>query len=193
MSHYFENTNLKHNIIDFNDTICGKNFHFSTDNGVFSKGHVDHLTKQFLSVIIDEINAESVLDFGCGYGVVGIVVAKYHNCIVDMLDINKRAVELSLLNAEQNGVNVNVFESDMFQDVKNKYSSILLNPPIRAGKKVCYNIYSESKHFLQEDGSLYIVISKKHGAKSTIDFLKTIYTQVEILYSKKGVYIIKST
>lgn len=193
MSHYFENTDLEQNIIEFNDTICGKNFHFLTDNGVFSKGHVDHLTKQFLSVVIDQIDSTSVLDFGCGYGVVGIVVSKYYNCHVDMLDVNKRAVELSILNAENNSVNVNVFESDMFTEVKNKYSSVLLNPPIRAGKKVCYNIYSECKKYLQENGSLYIVISKKHGAKSTIDFLKTIYDQVDILHAKKGVYIIKST
>lgn len=193
MNHYFKNTELDHDIVTFNDTICGKNFSFTSDKGVFSKDHVDHLTKLLLDVIIDDINPDKVLDFGCGYGVVGMCVAKYYNTSVDMLDINQRAVELAKLNVENNDLTANVFESDMYDNVKTKYSSVILNPPIRAGKKVCYNIYDETINHLLDHGSLYIVISKKHGALSTIDYLKSIYTNVEILYKKKGIYVVKST
>ncbi len=192
MSHYFENSDIDHEILKFNDTLCGYNFSFTTDKGVFSREHVDHLTKIFLDVVIDEINPSKVLDFGCGYGVIGMCVSKYHNCSVDMLDVNKRAVELSKINAKNNDLSLNIFESNMFEEVRDKYSSILLNPPIRAGKKVCYNIYETSYDYLDDNGSLYIVISKKHGAKSTIDYLSEKYSIVSTLYKKKGIYIIKA-
>ncbi|MFV0424843.1 MAG: class I SAM-dependent methyltransferase [Bacilli bacterium] len=191
-NHYFKNTDLEHQIIIFNDTVCGNYFKFTTDKGIFSKDHVDHLTKTFLDVIINVIDPNSVLDFGCGYGVIGMCVSKYHNVCVDMLDINERAVNLAKLNVEQNNLNANVFISNMFERVENKYSSILLNPPIHAGKKTCYNIYEQAKYHLVNKGSLYIVISKKHGAKSTIDFLNSIYESVDILYKKKAVYVIKA-
>lgn len=192
MNHYFNNTNQNGEKHYFNDTICGFNFEFITEDGVFSKEHVDHLSKLFLEVIINDIDTKQVLDFGCGYGVIGMVVSKYHNCNVDMIDVNKKAVELAIENVKHNNLNANVFESDKFENVESKYSSILVNPPIHAGKKVCYNIYEDALDYLYENGCLYIVISKKHGAKTTIDFLSDIYSNVEILYKKKGVYIIKS-
>lgn len=192
MNHYFKNTEQNGQIHRFNDTICGLNFNFTTQDGVFSKEHVDHLSKLFLEVIIDDINPKNVLDFGCGYGVIGMVVSKYHSCSVDMIDVNTNAVELAKNNVKINSLQANVFESDMFSNVENKYSAILINPPIHAGKKICYNIYEDALNYLEENGNLYIVISKKHGAKTTIDFLSDIYKNVEVLYKKKGVYVIKT-
>ncbi len=193
MDHYFKNTELDHDISVFHDTICGHYFKFETDKGVFSKDHVDHLTKLFLEVIIDKINPQDVLDFGCGYGVIGMCVAKHYNCSVDMLDVNQRAIALAKRNVASNSLTANIFESDMFTAVNSKYNTILLNPPIRAGKKVCYNIYDDARNYLYEGGSLYIVISKKHGAVSTIEYLKSMYKEVHILYKKKGIFVVSAT
>ena len=44
---------------------------------------------------------------------IGIYVSKLTDSNVDMLDINKRSVELTRKNAELNRVSVNVFESDI--------------------------------------------------------------------------------
>ncbi|MFV0499411.1 MAG: class I SAM-dependent methyltransferase [Bacilli bacterium] len=192
MNHYFKNDELSHDISEFEDTICGKFLKFTTNKGVFSKGHIDHLSKLFLEVIIDDIVPDRVLDFGCGYGLIGLCVNAYHQCNVDMLDINKRAIELSKLNMEKNKLNTNIFESNLFENVSNHYSAILVNPPIHAGKKICYEIYKQANNYLTDIGSLYIVISKKHGGKSTLSYLKTIYKNIEILYSKKGVFVVKS-
>ena len=80
----------------------------------------------------------------------------------------------------------------MYQNVSSKYSSIVTNPPIRAGKKVVYDIVMNAKNYLEDDGKLFLVIRKEQGAKSLIVDLKKLYT-VDILAKSKGYFIIKCT
>ena len=128
---------------------------------------------------------------GCGYGVFGIVISKLTSAHVDMVDVNLRALHLATRNAKENGVsNVSIFESNVYQNVSSKYSSIVTNPPIRAGKKVVYDIVMNAKNYLEDDGKLFLVIRKEQGAKSLIVDLEKIYT-VDILKKSKGFFIIK--
>jgi 16S rRNA (guanine1207-N2)-methyltransferase len=73
-----------------------------------------------------------------------------------------------------------------------KYSCIITNPPIHAGKEVIYKMYEQASISLVEGGSFWIVIQQKHGAPSTVKKLETLFKNVEIVYKKKGFYIIKS-
>ena len=128
---------------------------------------------------------------GCGYGVFGIILSKITSSYVDMVDVNLRALHLAERNAKLNGVsNVNIFESNVYENVSGKYSTIVTNPPIRAGKKVVYDILMNAKDYLEENGKLFLVIRKEQGAKSLIVDLKKIYT-VEVLEKSKGFYILK--
>ena len=128
---------------------------------------------------------------GCGYGVLGIVVGKITSAHVDMVDVNLRALHLAERNAKLNGVSCfNVFESNAYENIISKYSTIITNPPIRAGKKVVYDITMNAKDYLEDDGKLFLVIRKEQGAKSLIVDLKKIYN-VEVLEKSKGFYIIK--
>ena len=127
---------------------------------------------------------------GCGYGVLGIVLNKLTGASVDMVDVNLRALHLAELNCKENkSLNINVFESDTYNNVNSKYSCIITNPPIRAGKKIVYDIVMNAKYYLEENGKLFLVIRKEQGAKSLIVDLKKIY-DVEILEKKKGFYIL---
>ena len=108
-----------------------------------------------------------------------------------MVDVNLRALHLSELNCkENNSTNINVFESNTYSNIDSKYSCIITNPPIRAGKKVVYDIVMNAKDYLEESGKLFLVIRKEQGAKSLIKDLEKIY-DVEILEKKKGFYILK--
>ena len=73
MSHYFENNpTSSHEEKMIKVFIKNNHFSFITDNDVFSKKGLDFGTRTLLeSIDIDKINGK-VLDFGCGYGPIGI-------------------------------------------------------------------------------------------------------------------------
>lgn len=191
MGQYFTNDKLPSNVVKTSCTVLGNKFTFLTDNGVFSKDGLDFGSRLLLeSIPLEEVGGK-ILDMGCGYGVFGIVISKLTSAHVDMVDVNLRALHLATRNAKENGVsNVSIFESNVYQNVSSKYSSIVTNPPIRAGKKVVYDIVMNAKNYLEDDGKLFLVIRKEQGAKSLIVDLEKIYT-VDILKKSKGFFIIK--
>ena len=193
MGQYFTNEKLPSNVRKTECFVLGNKFTFLTDNGVFSKDGLDFGSRLLLETIpLDEVGGK-ILDMGCGYGVFGIVVGKLTSAHVDMVDVNLRALHLAERNARENHVdNVNIFESNVYQNVSSKYSSIITNPPIRAGKQVVYDIVMNAKEYLEKDGKLFLVIRKEQGAKSLIVDLETVYT-VKVLEKKKGFFILECT
>ena len=191
MGHYFTNEKLPSNIKKTECFVLGSKFTFLTDNGVFSKDGLDFGSRLLLeSIPLEEVGGK-ILDMGCGYGVFGIVLSKVTGASVDMVDVNLRALHLSRRNIEENHVNnISVFESNCYSNVEAKYTSIITNPPIRAGKKIVYDIVMNAKDHLEDNGKLFIVIRKEQGAKSLIVDLEKVY-HVDILEKKKGFFIIK--
>ena len=171
--------------------ILGRKFVFYTDNGVFSKDGLDFGSRLLLETIPLEEVGGKVLDMGCGYGVFGIILNKVLSCSVDMVDVNLRAIHLSLMNVKENHCkNIQVFESNVYENIHSKYSCIVTNPPIRAGKKVVYDIVMNARNYLEKDGKLFLVIRKEQGAKSLISDLEKEYA-VNILNKKKGFFILE--
>ncbi len=193
MVHYFSenNDNLKSNpqLIAFSVNDISLKFH--TDNGVFSKSRFDRGTEVLLKYLVVNDSFTTALDLGCGYGVVGIYLNKAFHIKVDMVDINKRAIDLTKSNVKLNEVNANVFSSDGFNNIEGKYDLIITNPPIRAGKEVIYRFFEDAFTHLNPGGEFYTVINKKHGAQSALVKLKTIYNNVEVVNKKKGFNVIK--
>ena len=192
MGQYFSNDKLPSKVKKTECFVLGKKFIFLTDNGVFSKDGLDFGSRFLLETIpLEEIGGK-ILDMGCCYGVFGIVISKVTGSNVDMADVNLRALHLAERNAKENGVSdkVNIFFSNVYENVSSKYSSIITNPPIRAGKKVVYDIVMNAKNYLEPNGKLFLVIRKEQGAKSLIVDLEKEYT-VEVLDKSKGYYIIK--
>lgn len=193
MGQYFENEKLPSRLQKKELTISSERFVFYTDNGVFSKDGLDFGSRLLLETIISEDMGSHILDVGCGYGPLGIVLGKMKNISVDMIDVNLRALHLSERNAKENHLDtVHVFESNCYDNVSLKYTTIVTNPPIRAGKKVVYNIVMNAKNYLEKNGKLFLVIRKEQGAKSLISDMEKIYN-VEVLERKKGFFIIKCT
>ncbi len=189
MNHYFENSDLKHNIQKIKVKINNCDFTFMTDNGVFSKKGLDFGTRSLLENL-DSIKGD-VLDFGCGYGPIGIYISKLTSANVDMVDVNLRSLDLAKKNAQLNQVKVNIFESNIYSNISKKYDFIITNPPIRVGKKILYEILFDAKNYLKPNGQLWLVINKDQGAKSTLNDLKKTY-EVTLVNKNKGFYIIKA-
>ncbi|MBP3841260.1 MAG: class I SAM-dependent methyltransferase [Bacilli bacterium] len=194
MSQYFVNDeNLVSNTVKRYANILDTNFIFLTDNGVFSKSGVDFGSRLLLESLPLSDLGNSVLDVGCGYGVFGIVLSKILDIKVTMCDVNKRAIHLTSRNIKLNSCNnCTVVESNCYENITGRYSTIISNPPIRAGKKVVYEILTKAKDYLLPGGMLVFVVRKEQGAKSIISDMEKLYN-VEVLERKKGFFIIKCT
>ena len=190
MSYYFDkNTDVKSKEITIKAEISGNLFTFKTDNNVFSKRGLDFGTRTLLeSLDVNEVSGD-ILDFGCGYGPIGIFVSKSTSSDVDMIDINERALSLAKKNATINGVDVNIFESDIYNNVQKKYDYIITNPPIRVGKKILYEILIGAKEHLKAYGHLIFVINKEQGAKSALKDMEKYYS-VKLIKKNKGFFVI---
>lgn len=195
-SHYFKNdSNVKseERLIRFH--FRGKLFELFSDNGVFSKNGLDEGSNILIEYILKLPLNGRLLDMGCGYGPIGLTLATFfENSFVDMFDINERAVNLARKNQEKLGIkNVEIGVSDGFENIKNEYNFIFINPPIRAGKQVIYKMFEDSFASLCNDGNLVIVIRKSHGAPSAQKKLIEIFGNCEIKEKNKGYYILQST
>lgn len=195
MGHYFINDpTLASNKKQIGYTFLGKELTFLTDNGVFSKDRVDFGTNVLLNSLEDLKDVKSILDVGCGVGIIGLSIAKkYNNINVDLVDVNERAINLTIENIKNNKLtNCNCFLSSVYENVKNKYDLIISNPPIRAGKDIVHGIASGAINHLNDNGMFYAVVQKKQGADSFEKKLEEVFGNVEIVNKKNGYIIFKS-
>ena len=179
----------------------GINFEFITDTDVFSKTQVDFGTDLMISSVIRDVKEReakvwSVLDLGCGYGVVGIVMKKvFKGAEVTLVDRNRRAIGLALENAKNNGVPLKAcLESDCLSAISEdeRFDLILTNPPVRAGKETVFSFYEQSYEHLNEGGSIYVVLQRKQGAPSTEKKLKELFGNCETTDIKAGYRVMRS-
>lgn len=191
---YFENNDkLASNINELTYYFRKTKMRFLSDNGVFSKGGIDFGSSLLLRTI-DVNNAKKILDVGCGYGTIGLTIAKTNpDSFVDMIDINERAIGLAKQNMVLNGIkNAEIFVSNVYENITNKYDVIVSNPPIRAGKKVVHEISLGSFERLNEGGKYFTVIQKKQGAESLYKALCTVFNEVNVIEKDKGYWIIEA-
>lgn len=196
LEHYFTNNpDLKSEIRELPYTIANTKFKFLSDNGVFAKNKIDYASSFLVTLFLEnhpELNGSKVLDVGCGHGFIGLVVAKLTKASIDLIDVNKRALHLCERNIKINKIeNCNVYLSDCYESVKNKYDYIITNPPIRAGKEIVNKILLEAKEHLTDNGELWCIVHKDQGAKSTKKLLEECYN-VEVAGKSKGFYCFKA-
>lgn len=193
MTHYFENdSSLKSAKKDLTLVKNSEKYVFTTDIGVFSNKSFDYGSTLLLKEVMKHYKVGDILDLGAGYGYIGIVLARtYTHAHVTMVDINERAVELTKINIAQNNVkNATALVSDGYKALANKqYSYIVINPPIKAGKKVYYPFFKEAKNYLTQDGTLMFVMKKKHGAKSAAKYVLEQFGNCTLLKKDAGYYI----
>ena len=195
LHYYSENQdNLQSNPTEFVFNFKDHTFKFHSDDGVFSKNYIDYGTFVMLKTFVPNDIDLPILDMGAGYGPIGIVVSKLYNKKTIMCEINSRAYDLILKNIEENKSDSIAYHSNLFDALDNeqKFSSIITNPPIRAGKDIVFKIYEGSYERLTEGGELWVVIQKKQGAPSSKEKLISLFGNCEIINKDKGYYILKS-
>ncbi len=193
MGHYFENNLItKDDFEQYVIILFDKKFTFTTNAGIFSKKGLDYGSRLLIENLPYKTLEGNILDMGCGNGAIGIVIAKLSNTLAHMVDINFKALELAKINAKLNNVeNILIYESNIYEKVNSKFKLIVTNPPIRAGKKIVYEMLEKAVNYLLDDGELWFVIREKQGAKNTIKHLSLIY-EMTIITRKKGYFVVKA-
>jgi len=191
MQYFDNNKNLRSELRKIKYNYDDFNFVFNSDLGVFSKDKIDEGSKLLAESYFKYGRKDiSVLDVGCGIGFLGITLNKIMNCKADMIDINNRALHLTKMNIKENNVNAKVWNSNIYDNVNDKYDCIITNPPIRAGKNVYLTIINKAFDYLNESGELWFVMRTNHGVKTVINSLKEKYI-VDVLEKSCGFYIVR--
>jgi len=177
----------------------GMDFYFNTDSEVFSKKFLDFGSRVLLETAIADLTAlekkkGKLLDLGCGYGPIGIVMKRVFPAMeVTMVDINLRALDLARENAESNNAKfVDIHQSDGCASVEGKYDVVLTNPPVRAGKQTVFSFYDGAREHLEEGGLLYVVLQKKQGAPSSEKYLLETFGNCDVIAKESGYWILRS-
>ena len=125
-----------------------------------------------------------VLEIGTGSGLIAIYFAKngYH---VDAVDISRDALDCASGNCNLNGVSINLALSDLFQNVRGKYDTIIFNPPYLPtnddiegaeawnggsdGFAVIRRFLAEAPSYLADNGSIYLILSDLTNISNLVD------------------------
>lgn len=172
----------------FSVSVLGLELSVRSDAGVFSKDGVDPGSHLLLEAC--EVPAgSSVLDLGCGWGVLGLVIGKrVPGCRVTFLDINRRAVALARSNAERNGLEGASFVTGDGPGAlgDRRFDAVVLNPPVRAGKALYYGWAADIAGRLRSGGRFWSVLRRQQGSDSWQRHLASLYPQVHLAAKAKG-------
>ncbi|HIH38985.1 class I SAM-dependent methyltransferase [Candidatus Woesearchaeota archaeon] len=165
----------------------GSTFHLITASGIFSSRQVDAATRLLIEYAKVPKDAR-VLDLGCGIGVIGIVIATIHpDTEVVLTDVNKRAVFIAKQNVDRLSLdNAEVYHQNKFERTAKPYDTILLNPPMAAGRAICFEMIKEAKDYLKVGGTLQIVARHNKGGSVLAQKMKEVFGNVEELAKKGG-------
>ncbi|MDO6462422.1 methyltransferase [Granulosicoccaceae sp. 1_MG-2023] len=168
--------------IVFRDTLCGFDMEFHSTWGIFSPRAIDEGTALLLKYL--EVNpTDRCLDLGCGYGPLGLVMAKMaaqgHSTLIDKDFV---AVDYAQKNARINHIaNADVFLSNGFSAIgrDQRFDVIVSNLPAKAGKELFY-LYFYDALIRMEPGARFYVVTV-NGLR---EFVKRVFKEVFGNYKK---------
>jgi 16S rRNA G1207 methylase RsmC len=169
--------------ICFEKVLRGREYKFCSTWGLFSPEGIDEGTELLIKHLDIKPNDLS-LDLGCGYGVIGLIVARLSpQGRVHLIDKDYVAVEYSKKNAQLNQINnCEIYLSNAFDRVPDiKFDNIVSNLPAKVSKELFWIIFQDSKRHLKPGGKFYVVTIS--GLK---DFIKRNFKEIFGNFEKLG-------
>jgi len=178
---------------------------FKTITGIFSYKKLDLGTQVFIEHMTIPKKRGHLLDLGCGYGPIGIVLAYLSpQSSVHLIDTNKRAIwctrENIKYNLSERSGKIIVLNGSYFKPLQNKniqFDAIYINPPIRNGRKEFLALCKEIPSFLKRNGQFQFVMRKKMGANYIYNYLiqnlSDLYEKINVTFKRSGYWIFSLT
>ena len=165
-----------------------------TDAGVFSPRRLDPGTRLLLDVAPPPPPAGNLLDLGCGYGALAMVLAaRAPGARVFAVDVNTRALELTSANAVRAGAaNVTSALPDD-QALPATFDLIWSNPPVRIGKKALHELLARWLGRLAPGAAAYLVAQRNLGSDSLQRWLADSGWTAERAAARSGYRVLRVT
>ncbi len=164
---------------------------FKTATGVFSFKKIDLGSKILIEHMIIPKQSSILLDLGCGYGPIGIVLG-YESPLsqIFFIDINKRAIWCTKqnirINFPDNKDRFTVLTGDYLEPIKKKkikLDGIYMNPPMRKGRGEFLKLIDEIPSVLKPNGFFQFVIKKKMGASYILKYMHDTFEGKELSFN----------
>lgn len=174
--------------LEFKTKLLGQDLTFKTTWGLFSPEHIDEGTVALLNSI--EGNFSSILDIGCGYGPIGIALAKKYGAKVHMIDKDFVAVEYANKNAKLNNVKAEVYLSNGLSHVPKdaRFDLIISNLPAKVSKEFFWILFAEAKEHLNEGGKFVVVTIAGLEVFIKKNF-EALFGDYKLLRTEKGYFV----
>lgn len=174
------------------ETIRDFELRLQTQPGVFAHRELDEGSRMLIEAMRVSPTAR-VLDWGCGYGAIGIVAAKLATQgHVTLVDVDIRAIRLTQRNLELNGVeNAEIVLSDGVHDLppKSRFDVIVSNPPTHSGREVLDDMVESTYKALRPRGQFYLVINRLLSLRRKVD---SVFGNSETMARHKGFVVIRA-
>lgn len=191
MTHYYEEARSETNPQEILVQLNSDTFFLQTDNGLFSKDHLDNASKLLIESVTPK---NSLLDLGCGYGVIGIALLRQNPGLATVLtDVNNRAVKTARKNVKELSLQATVKQSDTYMNIDATFSDIVTNPPLSAGKEIWYEFITQAPKHLEDEGRLSLVARHNKGGRSAEKKMKSVFGTVKTLGKSGGFRVYQST
>jgi len=196
-NHYFsKKPQAPLKIFSISESLRGHLYIFKTTPGVFSSRKIDLGTKTLIKYMEIPREKSNLLDMGCGYGPIGLVLAKENpNSTIFMVDINRRAIWCARENTKINQIsNAKTIAGSYFEPINSqgiKFDGIYTNPPLKKGKKEFLRFCESIPNHLKSDGMFQFVIRRTMGAKNIFLLLQKMLPnmEVEVRFKRSGFWV----
>lgn len=174
------------------ETVRGFDLRLETQPGVFAHRELDEGTRLLIEAMRVSPTARA-LDWGCGYGAIGIVAAKLATRgHVTLVDADVRATRLAQRNLDANGIeNADVVLGDGIHDLppKTRFDIVLSNPPTHSGREVLDDLVASAYKALRPRGQLYLVINRLLSLRREVE---SVFGNTETAARHKGFVVIRA-
>lgn len=173
-------------------TVRGFDLRLQTQPGVFAHRELDEGTRLLIESMRVSPTAR-VLDWGCGYGAIGVAAAKLATRgHVTLVDSDIRATRLTQRNLELNGVeNAEVVLGDGVHDLppKSRFEVVVSNPPTHSGREVLDELVAGAYSVLRPRGQLYLVVNRLQSLRREV---QSVFGNSEVAARHKGFVVIRA-
>lgn len=183
------------------DSLLRHLYFFKTVSGVFSFKKIDLGTRIFVENMTIPKKPSLLLDMGCGYGVIGIVLShESPESTIYLIEINKRAVwcakESIKLNFPLKEHKIFVYSGNYFEPLQSKslrFDGIYMNPPLRQGRRAFLQLCEKIPNFLSSEGFFEFVVKKKMGANYILKYLTNSFPgkNFDIICKRSGYWVFR--